>query len=203
MPLIKCPHCDHSVSTVASICPHCSKLIAEDRWRRGQQGDQMECHRCRAHIVVGSPVCPNCGVISPKPRRSTAWLPLAGAAAAAIAVILLGGLNGLDRGTTISVTGLQPALALADEVPVEVAPTLSSTDIHDAHTRWTRTWVNVRAGRGTDTAVVRVLDPGQPVTVGSKEGAWWSVYVEGHAIGYIANSELLPGPPSPIASGVQ
>ncbi|MFB3110806.1 MAG: SH3 domain-containing protein [Gemmatimonadales bacterium] len=50
--------------------------------------------------------------------------------------------------------------------------------------------MNVREGRGTDTPIIQILDPGQPVEVDSLQGRWWGLYIDGKHIGYVANSVL-------------
>jgi hypothetical protein len=60
--------------------------------------------------------------------------------------------------------------------------------------RWTRTWVNVRVGRSTQSDVVAVLEPGTTIQVADRQGPWWSVISSGRHIGFISNAVLTNDP---------
>lgn len=59
-----------------------------------------------------------------------------------------------------------------------------------AHTRWTTQWANVRIGRDTLSAILRVVPPGTALVVGDQRGGWWAVYVDGAAQGFVAGDLL-------------
>jgi hypothetical protein len=65
------------------------------------------------------------------------------------------------------------------------------------HTKWTATWVNVRAGRAITTAVLKILQPGQAVEVGDQSDGWWAVQRDGRGLGYISGAVLRDEPAEP------
>jgi uncharacterized protein YgiM (DUF1202 family) len=64
-------------------------------------------------------------------------------------------------------------------------------------TKWTATWVNVRAGPAITTAVLQILKPGQAVEVGDPSDGWWVVQRDGRRVGYVANAVLRDQPIEP------
>lgn len=54
MPIIKCPGCGHSTSSMALTCPHCSAQI---------RGHIHRCPGCGAWSFSESEVCPTCGTV--------------------------------------------------------------------------------------------------------------------------------------------
>ncbi|MGH7703190.1 MAG: SH3 domain-containing protein [Gemmatimonadales bacterium] len=56
--------------------------------------------------------------------------------------------------------------------------------------RFANTWVNLRAGRGNASPVVRILRPGDPVLVDSLRLGWYRVVAGGETVGYVDRSFL-------------
>ena len=63
-------------------------------------------------------------------------------------------------------------------------------------TRYARTWVNVRDDRAQAAPSVRVLNPGEQVTVDSLRGGWYRLLAEGRPLGYVHRSNLDAGRPT-------
>ena len=75
---------------------------------------------------------------------------------------------------------------------------IASTTVEGTEPRYTWSTINVREGRGTNTAVVRTLAAFQQVAVLDSQDGWWLTYVDGVQAGYVSNSvlHLRPRPPS-------
>jgi ribosomal protein L37E len=86
------------------------------------------------------------------------------------------------------------ATAPAPPAAVETQPRRVTTSTLN---RWAVTWANIRSGPGSDYQVVRVLRPGERVQVADASRGWWTVYRDGIAAGYVANSVLSDHAPSP------
>jgi len=78
--------------------------------------------------------------------------------------------------------------------PPDAAPRYPASE-PGAHVRWARTWVNVRSERSGSSSPVRILDPGQRVTVDAPRLGWLRVAVEGVPLGYVDRSFLDTIPP--------
>jgi hypothetical protein len=152
----------------------------------------MECPECGQKVASVASVCPRCSCFfghPAAPRGSNITLPLS----AVVTVLLL----------LVAVLGISKRVNTESQPPTSSTPTqLTSATIASpptatprtagpsTKTKWTSTWVNVREGRGSDTRIVHVLDPRQPVEVASLQGRWWDLYIDGRPIGYVANSVL-------------
>ena len=195
MPLTKCPKCDGRVATVAARCPHCAYLLAEERRREAQGVEDIQCHKCRALIPSDLPVCCNCGVVDPRPYRP--WLTPKVSATVVIALVVVGGgwtrLEPFSRWTHQESAMAETPNVLSSESAPDAAP-IVVTRRSNAQIRWTRTWVNVREDRTVNSPVVLVLDPGVPVEVGNRQGAWWEAHVDGKVVGYMSNAVLSEEP---------
>jgi len=222
MPLMACPKCGQSVSSLASVCPKCSYSLREQRLKEGQQGPLIVCRKCGHKISAKANVCPHCGVDFP---RRTFNLLLA-AVPVGIIIIVFAILKLIPGDANVtgsaaapppltteppSITPPQTEVVLEDPtatpradsvvrappIVVETPPPVAEpadTSVRQT-TRWTADWVNVRREPRPDAPVVLVLDPGVRVEVGSFEGGFGEVYVEGRRLGYVANSLLLREPP--------
>ncbi len=224
MPLMACPKCGQSVSSLASVCPNCSFSLREQRLKEGRLGPRIRCRKCGQNISATADVCPHCGVDYPK-RTFNLLLVAApiGAVVLAFGIFLLLS-GGSDPGSSASappplsdgppaVTPPEtatPAEATEEqaepESDVRAAPILvesppgSDQDIDaptSERTRWTADWVNVREGPSPDAPVAQILDPGVRVEAGGYDGGFWEVYIDGRLLGYVANSLLLQEPPEP------
>ncbi len=175
----------------------------------------MECPECGQKVASVASVCPRCSCFfghRAAPRRSNITLPfpvLVTALLLLVAVLgILKGINTESQPPTSS-TPAQLASATITPPPTSSTPaqltsaTITSpptatprTTAPSTQTKWTSTWVNVREGRGSETRIVQVIDPRQPVEVASLQGRWWDLYIDGKPIGYVANSVLRDESPS-------
>src|SRR5262249_53515705 len=79
----------------------------------------------------------------------------------------------------------------ADSAPRAPAPAAAADSLLAAtQPRTVAAWANVREAPGTESAVVKVLKPGDQVNVVREHGGWWAVYHEGRRIGYVSRSLL-------------
>lgn len=78
--------------------------------------------------------------------------------------------------------------------PAAIVPPITPSDVRE--NRWTLDWVNVREGPGLETASIRVLPPGKQVEAGERQSGWRMVYLNGSAVGWVANSLLGATPPA-------
>jgi len=85
MTLIKCPHCGHSVLSVASLCPTCNAALGSTFLGPEHRGELVECRSCGHAVRSASRTCPNCGVKRPGKRRI-----LSGAFMTMSALLLIG-----------------------------------------------------------------------------------------------------------------
>ena len=154
----------------------------------------IECPECGQKVASVASACPKCSSnltlqrpADPKRSHSSWPVPVL-----VLVVLFLFGVLGIrNRGTLRAPplptsTSSQPTPQAAASPPAE-APQATGPS---TQTKWTSTWVNVREGRGTDTRIVQILDPRQPVEVDSLQGRWWGLYIDGKRIGYVANSVL-------------
>lgn len=224
MPLMACPKCGQSVSSLASVCPNCSFSLREQRLKESQLGPQIRCRKCGQNIAEAAEVCPHCGVDHPKRTFNLVLIaaPIGASVLAFGIFLLLSG--GSDPDSSESAppplvdappTVTPPKTAMPAEATeqqaepesdVRAAPILvesppESNQETDApaseRTRWTANWVNVRENPSPDAPIAQILDPGVRVEVGGFDGGFWQVYVDGQLLGYVANSLLLQAPPEP------
>ena len=152
----------------------------------------MECAECGQKVASVASVCPRCSCFfghRAAPRRSNITLPVP---VLVMVPLLLVAILGIAKRID---TESQPPTS---NTPAQLTPaTITSppaatprTAGPSTQTKWTSTWVNVREGRGSDTRIVQILDPRQPVEVASLQGRWWDLYIDGKPIGYVANSVL-------------
>jgi hypothetical protein len=74
----------------------------------------------------------------------------------------------------------------------ETTPPPAATAV-PPHTRvkFTVNWANVRATPDTTAPVVQVLRPAQRIEVADRQGRWWSAWLDGEHIGFVANAVLV------------
>jgi hypothetical protein len=84
---------------------------------------------------------------------------------------------------------------VAQAAPITNAPVVSSAPASpDTSLKWTARWANVRGSPNSDSQVVRVLPPGEPVAVAQAGGGWFSVFQNGRQVGYVARQSLVDEP---------
>ena len=160
----------------------------------------VDCPECGQKVAAVASVCPRCSraLSLQRPadhRRSHSSWPVA---MLVIVLLLLVAILGITKRINTE-SQPSPSSTPAQLTPATVTspPTATpKTTGPSTQTKWTSTWVNVREGRGTDTRIVQVLDPGQRVEVDSLQGRWWGLYIDGRRIGYVANSVLGDESPS-------
>lgn len=207
MALIKCPQCGQTVLSVASVCPKCSYLLLQHATPQGENGGFLNCRRCGKVISATAIDCEYCGYPQRFRRHLRRVLGTVGLLVLiAIGVIVVRAVTGTggdidspapSAADPFPATEPRPAVAQPDSetVPGVVTPTVdtSTAVVQDTQPvapltlrRWTITWANVRDGRTTASAIVRVLRPGDSVAVAEPGGGWWRVYERGEPIGYVA-----------------
>jgi len=87
-----------------------------------------------------------------------------------------------------------PEVRRQEAIPLATSGRAAATGAGSGEARYAVTWVNVRDGRSTNAAVVRVLNPGELVRVRDYEGGWWQALLDGKPIGYVGNSVLQRQP---------
>lgn len=119
MTLIKCPSCEHTISSVASKCPRCGYQLTQPRYQQGSEGSLTECRKCGRKVLSKVRVCPYCGLISPGRRPRAAALLIIGGIGAALAILSL-----QDRltPTQLFVADSGAAPVAAPELPVARPP---------------------------------------------------------------------------------
>ena len=183
---IECPQCGHRALSVATRCPRCGHEFPPELLH----------HRTPS---------------SARGRRPPALL-LGGALAAVLAAGLLLRSSGPSRPEATPAPAVRTAVTAARAGPpaepradslssAPLAPARAPATAAPGQLRYATTWVNVRAARGPRAAPLRVLDPGDSVTVDSLVGGWYRVVDRGRAVGYAHRRFLaarhpadLPGP---------
>ncbi|HEX9729090.1 MAG TPA: SH3 domain-containing protein [Gemmatimonadales bacterium] len=208
MPLIRCPACGHSVLSVASSCPNCSHLLAQNPMQAGEASALRECPRCGKFIDRAAPVCVYCDY--PVRRRGfmrSATVAVIGAAVVtAVAVVAVrqraSDGSAVTPPPTVAAAPIQaappaahrpaeaPATTPPDSNPVSRPPAAPRAVPSGRPMRWAATWVNVRERRGTTSPIVLVLTPGTRVEVADSFSGWWAVYANDARVGY-ASAALL------------
>jgi len=87
--LIKCPHCGHTVLSVAAQCPACSGTLGPTFLGLEHDGELTQCRSCGHPVRTRTRVCPHCGLEHPGGRSRVARgiaLALLAVALTAIAV---------------------------------------------------------------------------------------------------------------------
>ncbi len=152
----------------------------------------VECHECGQKVASVASVCPRCSCFfghRAAPRRSRITLPIPVLVTVLLVLVAILGIPkriNIESQPPTSSTPAQLTSATVTSLPTATPRTTGPS----TQTKWTSTWVNVREGRGSDTRIVQILDPRQPVEVASLQGRWWGLYIDGKPIGYVANSAL-------------
>ncbi len=152
----------------------------------------IDCPECGQKVASVASVCPRCSRFFGQraaPRRSHITWPVSVLVTVPLLLVAILGIP--KRIDTESQPPTSSTPARLTPATVTSPPTATPrTTGPSTQTKWTTTWVNVREGRGTDTRIVQILDPRQPVEVASLQGRWWGLYIDGERIGYVANSAL-------------
>lgn len=120
-------------------------------------GKLVPCRECKHEVSPSAATCPNCGVKNPAKKGGIG-------AGGLIAVVIVG---------WFAYTVMGPAMDSSTRAPSAVGtPTGTDAARARANQRYVHQTVNVRAGPGTDHAVVRQLERGDLVIVRTTENDW-------------------------------
>ncbi len=150
----------------------------------------VECSECGQKVATVASVCPRWSHFFGQraaPKRSNITWPVPVLDTVVMLVAILGIPKRINTESQPPMSTPAPLTPATVNAPPTATPRTTGPS---TQTKWTSTWVNVREGRGSDTRIVQVLDPWQPVEVASREGRWWGVHIDGKRIGYVANSVL-------------
>jgi uncharacterized protein YgiM (DUF1202 family) len=89
-----------------------------------------------------------------------------------------------------------PPAAPRESRPVSPAPAAEPVGSGSAEVRYATTWVNVRAARSPSAPVIRVLRPGDTVTVDSLRQGWYRAETDGKLLGYVFRELVDTAPPT-------
>jgi hypothetical protein len=155
----------------------------------------IDCPSCGQKVASVASVCPRCSSFlrqraAPGRESHIIWPIPVLVIVLVLSIVILGipkRINTESQPPTSSPPAqLTPPPATVAPPPIATPRTTGPS----TQTKWISTWVNVREGRGTDTPIVQILSPGQPVEVGSLQGRWWDLYIDGERVGYVHNSVL-------------
>ncbi|MBI4500960.1 MAG: SH3 domain-containing protein [Gemmatimonadetes bacterium] len=211
MALIKCPHCGHSVLSVASICPTCNATLGMTFLGPEHSGELTECRACGHTVRSASRVCPSCGVTAPGKRPAVLRVSLGVAALLLIGVFVVDRLPDSSPTDTVALAAPPSRKApvrrpLPDSAPaaetVLIVPPAVRPDSQPLvlKTKWTTLWVNVRQGPADDAPIIKVLRPGTRVEAQARRYGWWLVFVDGDSLGYVAGDLLSAREPQQSVS---
>ncbi len=200
MALIKCSKCGHTVLSAASKCPGCGRAL-DPAQRDAIRVDR----RRRGWIVVGGLLGVAGIAIGVWAVQSGGPMSSAGAPPATPQPLLQAPLPNPPSADTLSIMtpareSRQPGAVITERQPTRpvVSSPLARVDSatpRESETLWTQTWVNVRERPGTTSTVVKILLPGQPVSVINPDRQWSVVYVDGKRLGYLSVALLTERPP--------
>jgi rubredoxin len=221
--LTKCPHCEHTVLSVAAQCPACGGILGSTFLGLEHEGELTECRSCGHPVRTRTRVCPHCGIEKPALRPRVARGLAIGIAAVALAVAAVVARQwwmGLpaptapppaSRPATTPPVPVSPPPTASPQVPpsgseapprVESAPpgAAAAAPTPDSvaarlQTRWTADWSNVRQAPSNGAPVIRVLPPGAEVRGTRGDWGWWRVQLSADTVGYVAGSLLVPDRP--------
>jgi hypothetical protein len=189
---------DHTIVSAAldALCPGGRIMRSYLAGHHAPHGPMslVECSECGQRVASVASVCPRCSCFfgyRAAPGRSHISWPVPVLVTVLLLLIAILGITGIPR---INIESQPPTGSTAAQlIPATVTSPPTATPRStgpSTRTKWTSTWVNVREGRGSDTRIVQVLDPRQPVEVDSLQGRWWGLHIDGKRIGYVANSVL-------------
>ena len=181
MSYIECPQCGAKALSVATRCPRCGhNYPSQPIWKQASRSDL---NRFR-------PLLPIVGVLVVGVVLVVAIARLAGPGRAAQPIASAP----VRPAPMDSAPPAPPAAAAAPAAAETVTPAPARQPARGLQ-RYARTWVNVRESRARGAAAVRVLSPGEAVTVDSLRRGWYRVLTDNHTLGYVHRSNLASVPP--------
>ncbi len=209
MALIKCPKCDQTVLSVASVCPHCSHHLGQEPGASVEDNELVQCRHCNELMTRRAKVCPHCGRIQ-HGKGAMVAVGLAAVIVLAVGVLIIrAGNDSGDSALPIVVrppaqpqpTVASPVQAPADSAaapePVSESPAQRPMPRVATVSRFAQEWANVRTGRDLSAEIVAILRPSQEVAVADRRAGWWSVYLGDSLVGFVSANLLDTIPPSP------
>jgi uncharacterized protein YgiM (DUF1202 family) len=183
MSYVECPECGQKALSVATRCPRCGYNYPPQPIHR--RGSESELARLRPLLPIASIIVAGVVLVVVIARWAGSATSVAPSAGAPVDTVPTAG----------SAREVQPtpvAAADSEVSAVAVAPAPPGAPVK----RYARTWVNVRGGRTLDTPSIRVLNPGEAVTVDSLSRGWYRVLAGGRTLGYVHRSALDTAPAS-------
>jgi hypothetical protein len=189
MSYIECGQCGHKALSVATRCPRCGHDLPPQRLRPPEPKPELP--RLRPVLLVAGAVVAGVAIVLVARHRAGSSADVVPPAAAPLdtAASLEPQPRPQPPPAGDSTSSAMPAPSARAPAP-EVRPAAGQ-----AGRRYARTWVNVREGRGRDTPVIRVLNPGEAVRVDSLIKGWYRVLVDGLPLGYVHRRQLDAVPP--------
>ncbi len=190
---IVCPSCGHKALPVATRCPGCGHDFETRLFQQPDSSSKSRWIPLGLLAAVAVAVVVMVGNQQQGPPVTTGGLP--------------------PRPAVPVVESVPPRPALAQPQPPPRAATSPTADSAPAPTpappralapidaaepvvlgpaerRYANTWVNVRADRNRNAAVVRTLKPGETVMVDSLIQGWYRAVAAGQLVGYVDRSFL-------------
>jgi len=201
MTYVNCPSCGQKALEVASRCPRCgAPFEAQFSQRRVPVARP---HRIPWGLLTAVLVGMGLWMVAAR-LEQPGTIPVSVPSASVDSVLSIppGPIRDSLHAAADSLTrdSSPPARASGKSSPspsnLESPADLAHRDSTATLRRYTTTWVNVRAGRSSRAAVIRVLRPREPVLVGSLEGGWYRVLNQPQAAGFVDGRYLAAAPPT-------
>jgi hypothetical protein len=194
MTYMECPQCGRKALSVATRCPHCGVAFPSRPLQRFAPGYRLD--RLRPVLAVGGVLVLGAvllTVVLPRLELKPA-APAPGASPGETSPTLATPPDSVPADSVVE--GHRSDTVAPDQTPAVSSAPITPTPPSPLATRFARTWVNVRGGRGRAAPAVRVLNPGDAVQVDSLSLGWYRVLIDGRAAGYVHRSNLDPVSPS-------
>jgi DNA-directed RNA polymerase subunit RPC12/RpoP len=206
--LIKCPHCGHTVLSVASHCPGCSRPLGQAFLGLNHEGALAQCRECGHQVRTRTRMCPHCGAQDParwsRAARTALMATLGVGALVVLALVATsrrladGTLPAVATPETTATVVARPETTTAPPAPTTATASAGDTVSKSANadssaglqTRWTTSWVNLRSAPSNEAPIVRVLRPGTAVHGTAAKWGWWATHLSGDSVGYVAGALL-------------
>jgi ribosomal protein L40E/uncharacterized protein YgiM (DUF1202 family) len=204
-----CPSCGKAALPVATRCPKCGYAF-ELRYERPRPDTSRRTSLFVGLLIlvivalVASNALRQRGAARPSEAVREAGMPAAPAQPAvdstpapAVSSEKPAVLAEAPAPKTTPVAVPSPATPAA-KPPAAVAATIAAPKtVRSAGRRYATTWINVRSARNNRASVVRVLKPGEAVSIDSLDQGWYQVVTADRIQGYADRRLLSDAPPTP------